>query len=97
MNSALVSVNRGSEVINETNIIFGEVSGAIENVNSNNSLVGAAVREESTTITSVNDNVQVIASAVEQSSRAVAEVASTVADLQRLAVEQEEMIRKFKV
>jgi len=97
MDTALVSVQRGSEVINETSIIFGEVSQAIENVNSNNGLVGAAVREESSTIASVNDNIQVIASAVEQSSRAVEEVALTVSDLQRLAVEQEEMIQKFKI
>ncbi len=74
---------------------FDEVSNAIENVNNNNSLVGAAVREESSTIASVNENIQVIASAVEQSSKAVSEVAVTVADLQRLAVEQENMIRKF--
>lgn len=97
MDRALVSVTRGSEVVNETSLIFAEVSSAIENVNSNNSLVGAAVREESSTIASVNDNIQVIASAVEESSRAVSEVASTVADLQRLAIEQENMIRKFKV
>ena len=97
MESALASVNKGSEVINSTSLIFNDVSQAIENVNSNNSLVGAAVREESSTIASVNDNIQVIASAVEQSSRAVSEVANTVSDLQRLALEQDTMIKKFKV
>ncbi|PLX67454.1 MAG: hypothetical protein C0603_09385 [Denitrovibrio sp.] len=97
MDAALITVQRGSDVINETSHIFDEVSGAIENVNSNNSLVGAAVREESSTIASVNENVQVIASAVEESSKAVSEVAITVADLQRLAIEQDNMIQKFKI
>ena len=97
MDKALVSVNRGSDVINQTSRIFGEVSEAIENVNSNNSLVGAAVREESSTIASVNDNIQVIASALEQSSRAVTEVAGTVANLQELALQQDGMIRRFRI
>jgi len=97
MDSALESVNRGSDVVNRTSDIFGEVSAAIENVNNNNSLVGAAVREESSTIASVNDNIQVIASAVEQSSRAVAEVASTVSGLQQIAEDQNIMISKFKI
>ena len=97
MENALESVSRGSEVVNETSQIFAQVSESIENVNTNNSMVGAAVREESSTIASVNDNVQVIASALEQSSKAVSEVALTVSSLQQLALEQDNMIGKFKI
>lgn len=97
MESALVSVNRGSDVINETSAIFGEVSSAIEEVNSNNSLVGSAVREESATINSVNDNVQMIAAAVEQNTRAVEEVTGTVESLRQLAMEQDDLIKKFRI
>jgi len=97
MNEAIKSVEQGVQVIMDTNHVFDEIVSSIQEINSNNDLVGAAIQEESRTILSVNDNVQMIASAVEQSSRSVAEVASTVVHLQELSEKQNDMVEKFKV
>lgn len=96
MQKAEISVNKGADVISSADGTFDEIVAAVGAIDQANSIVNAAVTEESQTIQSTNDNVQMISAAIEQSSRAIAEVAHTVTDLEQLAENQLQIIERFK-
>jgi methyl-accepting chemotaxis protein len=97
MNIAAKSVEKGTQAAEEMGSVFEEVIDSVNDAGHANSLIGAAVNEQSMTIQSINSNIQIAAKGLEESSIAISEVANTVGDLQRQAADLDTQVEAFNV
>jgi methyl-accepting chemotaxis protein len=97
MEQSSAMVESGVIIIEETNVIFEDITSSVDEVGESNRFIETAVHEQNKALNEINDSVQQISSGIEQSSAAVDQVSKTVVDIELQAESLRGAIDRFKV
>ena len=95
--SAIQAVNKGLVLTKEVADSFGAILGSIDEVTDEISLVATASEEQSTTSEEISRNIEGMNSAINESAKGIAQIATTTDDLNKLALNLNELVSQFKI